>query len=207
MTATFPARGSALRIPMMSVEETQAIAVREGLPEIMAPLSVFRVLLHHPALARSLGGLLKMLLLKMLLLEGNYLDGRLRELIIMRIGWLTGSNYEWTQHWRFAGDMGNPEDVLLACRSWESATVLADADRAVLRATDETMESGWISDATWTECERHIESVQARLELVVAIGNWRMFSQLLLTLRIPLKEGLEDWMPDGLRPARAPLDF
>lgn len=202
MTATFPARGSALRIPMMSVEETQAIAVREGLPEIMAPLSVFRVLLHHPALARSLGGLLKMLLL-----EGNYLDGRLRELIIMRIGWLTGSNYEWTQHWRFAGDMGNPEDVLLACRSWESATVLADADRAVLRATDETMESGRISDATWTECERHIESVQARLELVVAIGNWRMFSQLLLTLRIPLKEGLEDWMSDGLRPARAPLDF
>ncbi len=202
MTATFPARGSALRIPMMSVEETQAIAVREGLPEIMAPLSVFRVLLHHPALARSLGGLLKMLLL-----EGNYLDGRLRELIIMRIGWLTGSNYEWTQHWRFAGDMGIPEDVLLACRSWESATALADADRAVLRATDETMESGRISDATWTECERHIESVQARLELVVAIGNWRMFSQLLLTLRIPLKEGLEDWMPDGLRPARAPQDF
>ena len=202
MTATPPARGSALRIPMMSVEEAQKIATREGLPEIMAPLSVFRVLLRHPALARALGGLLKMLLL-----EGNHLDGRLRELIIMRIGWLTGSNYEWTQHRRYARDMGIAEDVLLACRSWESATVLTDADRAVLRATDETMESGRISDATWAECARHIESVEARLELVVAIGNWRMFSQLLLTLRIPLEEGLEDWMPDGLRPARAPQDF
>ena len=202
MTATSPARGSALRIPMMSVEEARTIAAREGLPEIMAPLSVFRVLLHHPALARSLAGLLKMLLL-----EGNQLDGRLRELIIMRIGWLTGSNYEWTQHWRFARDMGIPEDVLLACRSWESSTILTAADRAILRATDETMESGRISDATWSECERHVESIQARLELVVAIGNWRTFSQLLLTLRIPLEEGLEDWMPDGLRPARAPLDF
>ncbi len=202
MTATSPARGSALRIPMMSVEEARMIAAREGLPEIMAPLSVFRVLLHHPALARSLAGLLKMLLL-----EGNQLDGRLRELIIMRIGWLTGSNYEWTQHWRFARDMGIPADVLLACRSWESSTILTAADRAILRATDETMEAGRISDATWSECERHVESIQARLELVVAIGNWRTFSQLLLTLRIPLEEGLEDWMPDGLRPARAPLDF
>lgn len=202
MTATSPARGSALRIPMMSVEEARTIAAREGLPEIMAPLSVFRVLLHHPALARSLAGLLKMLLL-----EGNHLDGRLRELIIMRIGWLTGSNYEWTQHWRFARDMGIPEDVLLACRSWESSTILTAADRAILRATDETMESGRISDATWSECERHVASIQARLELVVAIGNWRTFSQLLLTLRIPLEEGLEDWMPDGLRPARAPRDF
>ena len=202
MTATTPARGSALRIPMMSAEEARAIAAREGLPEIMAPLSVFRVLLHHPALARSLGGLLKMLLL-----EGNHLDGRLRELIIMRIGWLTGSNYEWTQHWRFARDMGIPEDVLLACRSWESSTVLTAADRAILRATDETMETGRISDATWIECERHITSIQARLELVIAIGNWRTFSQLLLTLGIPLEDDLENWMPDGVRPARAPADF
>ena len=107
MTATSPARGDALRIPMLSVDEASAIAAREGLPEIMAPLSVFRVLLRHPDLARALGGLLKMLLL-----EGNHLDGRLRELIIMRIGWLTGSNYEWTQHWRFARDMEIPEEVL-----------------------------------------------------------------------------------------------
>ncbi|WP_293390207.1 carboxymuconolactone decarboxylase family protein [Nevskia sp.] len=202
MTAAPPARGSALRIPMMSVEEARAIAAREGLPAIMAPLSVFRVLLHHPALARSLGGLLKMLLL-----EGNHLDGRLRELIIMRIGWLTGSNYEWTQHWRFARDMGIPENVLLACRSWESATVLSAADRAILRATDETMDTGRISESTWAECERHVTSIQARLELVVAIGNWRTFSQLLLTLGIPLEDGLDNWMPDGVRPARAPADF
>jgi hypothetical protein len=30
------------------------------------------------------------------------LDPRLRELVIMRIGWLTASDYEWTQHWRVA---------------------------------------------------------------------------------------------------------
>lgn len=79
--------------------------------------------------------------------------------------------------------------------------------RSCVRATDEAMESGRISDATWAECERHVESVEARLELLAAIGNWRMFSRLLLTLRIPLEDGLEDWMPDGLRPARAPHDF
>lgn len=197
-----PARGAALRIPMLTVEEARAIAAREGLPEIMAPLSVFRVLLRHPALARVLGNVLKMLLL-----EGNHLDGRLRELIIMRIGWLTGSNYEWTQHWKFARDMNIPENVLLACRSWESSDALTPADRAILRATDETMESGRISAATWAECERHVAGTEARLELVVAIGNWRMFSQLLLTLGVPLEDGVGDWLPDGQRPPRAPRDF
>ncbi|MDE1008617.1 MAG: hypothetical protein OSB38_23375, partial [Paraburkholderia fungorum] len=98
-------------------------------------------------------------------------------------------------------------DVLLACRSWESSTVLTPADRAVLRATDETMETGRISAAIWAECERHITSTEARLELVVAIGNWRMFSQLLLTLAIPLEEGIQDWLPDGQRPPRAPREF
>ena len=46
-------------------------------------------------------------LLQTLLFTGNALDPRLRELLILRIGWRTGAVYEWTQHWRFAGDMGH----------------------------------------------------------------------------------------------------
>ena len=87
------------RVPMLSIEEAQKRGAEIGLSESLCPLSVFRVLLQHPTLAKNVGNLLMGLLF-----EGNVLDARLRELIIMRLGWVTGSNYEWTQHWR-VGDM------------------------------------------------------------------------------------------------------
>jgi alkylhydroperoxidase family enzyme len=50
----------------------------------------------------------------MQLLENNKFDTRLRELMIMRIGWVTGSAYEWTQHWRVATTAEiPPEDILI----------------------------------------------------------------------------------------------
>ena len=39
-----------------------------------------------------------------------------------------------------------------------------------------------------------------RGQLVVAIGNWTMFSQLLKSLRVPLEVGVEAWPPDGQAP-------
>lgn len=103
MSLAKPIRGHALRIPMLGIVEARAFAAREGRQEIMVPSSVFRALLRHSSLARALG-----LLLKPLLLKDYRLDGRLRELIIVCIGWLTGSNCEWTQHGRFARDLGPP---------------------------------------------------------------------------------------------------
>ena len=48
------------------------------------------------------------------------LDPRLRELVIMRIGWLTGCDYEWTQHWRVASRLGVPAEDLLGVRDWQA---------------------------------------------------------------------------------------
>ena len=115
------------RIAMLSIEDAKKAAIAEGISEMMAPLSIFRILLKNPPLAREIGNTLNMLLFK-----GNQLDGRLRELIIMRLGWATGSNYEWTQHWRVAVGMKIPEDVILAVKDWENSKILTDADKAVL---------------------------------------------------------------------------
>ena len=106
------------RIAMLSIEDAKKAAIAEGIPETMAPLSIFRILLKNPPLAREIGNTLNMLLFK-----GNQLDGRLRELIIMRLGWATGSNYEWTQHWRVAVGMKIPEDVILAVKDWKNSKI------------------------------------------------------------------------------------
>jgi alkylhydroperoxidase family enzyme len=153
------------------------------------------MLLHNPAVAREIAGTLTTLLF-----DGNVLDGRLRELVIMRIGWATGSEYEWTQHWRVARGMDIPAEDLLAVRDWHNATNLTAADKAVLQATDDTLERGCIQPETWARCCKYLASEAERVELVVAIGNWSLFAQLLQSLQVPLEEGVAAWPPDGKAP-------
>ncbi len=183
------------RVEMLSIVEAEAAAAAAGLPQRMARLSVFRALLRHPSLAARLAGMLQMLLG-----EGNKLDPRLRELIIMRIGWKTRSLYEWTQHWRVARRLDVPEEHILAVRDWRTSPLLSECDKAVLQATDESLDDGMISDATWAILARHISAPEQLIELVAAIGNWTLFSQLLKSLKIPLEEGVAPWPPDGRPP-------
>jgi 4-carboxymuconolactone decarboxylase len=183
------------RIAMLSRDEARAAAADLGMVPEMADLNIFRVLLVHPSLARRVNDLLLMLIF-----EGA-LDARLRELIIMRLGWSTGCDYEWTQHWRVATRMGIPEADLLACRDWRNAERFGETERAVLQATDEIVDQGFIGPETWARCERAIGEPRALLEMVAVIGNWRMISSILRSLEIPVEEGTASWPPDGASPA------
>lgn len=180
------------RIPLISIDAARKAAQEAGIPEAFAELNIFRALLHHPKLAGQIGGML------MTLLFGGKLDARLRELVIMRIGWATGSVYEWTQHWRIAKELGVEEAELLALRDWRAQPDWSELDRAVLSATDETLEAGAVSAETWAQCSRLLPGVEEQLELVAAIGTWRLISQLLRSLEVPLEEGVAAWPPDGL---------
>ena len=178
------------RIELLPVDDAKAAAEAANVVPSFGELSVFQVLLHHPPLAKAMQDLLIALLFR------STLDARLRELAIMRIAWVSGSEYEWTQHWRVATELGVSEDDLVAVRDWRGAG-LGPAEQAVLAATDETIETGTISEATWRECEEHLDSREALIELVVAIGHWRMYATLLRSLRIPLEDGVAPWPPDG----------
>lgn len=182
------------RVPCLAPEASRVAGETVALPPAMAELNVFRVLLHHPPLAAAVHGLLRTLLF------GAKLDVRLRELAILRIGWATASDYEWTQHWRVALQLGLPQADLEAVRDWRGSDRFDEADLAVLSATDETLDTGTISAATWARLEEHLHSAEERLELVVAIGNWRLFSSMLRSLEIPLEAGLESWPPNGRGP-------
>lgn len=184
------------RLPLLPLDEAKAAAHVAGIPEITADLNVFRVWLNHPKLSRWFNDLLMGLLW-----EGT-LDKRLRELIIMRCGWVTGSDYEWTQHWRIALSLKLTEADLLAARDWKASDHFGPAERAVLAATDETIADGAISATSWAACVRHVsDDTQVLLELVAAIGTWRMVSSILRSLEVPLEDGVASWPPDGKGPA------
>ncbi len=185
------------RIKLLSVDEAKARGRETGVSSSMSHMNIYRALLNHPDLAGATAAQLSMLLWK-----ANRLDSRLRELIIMRIAWRTGSVYEWTQHWHVALRTGMTEADILSVRDWRAADV-DPAAKAVLAATDETLDGGGISDATWQACKTHVGGEPELMEMVVAIGNWRTFSEVLRSLNIPLEEGVEAWPPDGRVPETA----
>jgi alkylhydroperoxidase family enzyme len=184
------------RVELLSAQSTKARVTELGLHEAVANLNIFRTMLHRPKTAKAISDLLFSLLLD------AALDDRLRELLIMRIGWTTGCDYEWTQHWTVAKDIyACPEAHLLAVRDWRAADCFSHADKVVLAATDELLETGGLCDETWEQCVATLGR-DASIDVVAAVGTWSMISTLAKGLRIPLEDGVASWPPDGRGPAR-----
>src|SRR5438876_408116 len=120
------------RVPMVSLERARELGEAMGMPARRTQSEAFRTVANNPGVARVAFGQL------MQLLENNKFDTRLRELMIMRIGWVTGSAYEWTQHWRVATTAGIPPEDILAVRDWRGSERLAQAGKAVFGAAE-----GW----------------------------------------------------------------
>jgi alkylhydroperoxidase family enzyme len=184
--------GNACRVALLPLEASRKAAEEAGIPANFAELNIFRALLQRPAIAKALCDLL-------LANFGSSLDHRLRELVIMRLGWATGSDYEWTQHWSIAQErFGCSEKDLLEARDWQGSAHFGATERAVLAATDETIATGALSAETFSSCEALLGD--STLDLVSAIGTWRLVSQVLRSLEVPLEDGVASWPPDGTPP-------
>lgn len=189
------------RVNMVPTAQMPPLVEAAGLPPAAATRTVYRVLANNPTVFNVVATQIQTLIRK------NSLPHRLRELMIMRIGWVTGSVYEWTSNWRICMELGIPAEDVLAVRDWRASDralqCLSPADRAVLQAVDETLAGNTISDATWAEITRHVTVPGQQVELVVDIANWVFASILLRNLKIPLEDDIAAWPPDGLRPANA----
>ncbi len=137
-------------------------------------------------------------MLNNLLVKGEF-DGRLRELIIMRIGCATGAVYDWTQHRRVATGMDIPEADLLGVLDWQNRDSFGPAERAVLAATDDSLATSVIGEEAWVACPGGLDDEAALLELVAVIADWTLFSSLLRSLEVPWKTGSSP-APDGRAP-------
>jgi hypothetical protein len=69
------------RVPLVSLEHARELGEAMGLPARRTQSEAFRVLANNPGVARVAYSQL------IQLLENNKFDTRLRELMIMRIGW------------------------------------------------------------------------------------------------------------------------
>jgi len=115
------------------------------------------------------------------------LSSKLREIAILRTAKLTGSVYEWTQHVPIASAAGVSEEQVAAMENWEDARCFDEAERLVLRLTDEVTRNVKGRRETVEALKRHLGAPEL-VELILSIGFWGMVARLLETTEVDLEE-------------------
>jgi alkylhydroperoxidase family enzyme len=127
--------------------------------------NVLATMLHHPALAGPFTAYGNVLLGKPALGHRN------RELMLLRVAWRTGARYEWVHHVRLASDYGvTPEDIETIVGGGVSATWTA-AERDLVIATDEMLDSYRVSADTWRRLTEHFDEEQL-VEIPFVVGTY-----------------------------------
>jgi 4-carboxymuconolactone decarboxylase len=145
-------------------------------------LNIFRTLARAPkALSRfnAWGGYV--------LSRRNDLPAREREIVILRIGYLCKSGYEWTQHHRIGLREGLTAEEIERIKQGADAG-WSPADAALIRAADELHHDQFVTDDTWRELARHFDEKQC-MDVVFTCGQYTQVSMILNTFGVQLDEG------------------
>jgi alkylhydroperoxidase family enzyme len=150
-------------------------------------LNLFRVLMHHPKLAR------RWTVFAGHILQKQTLGVRERELLILRIGWLNQAEYEWAQHVEIAKRGGvtdaEIEQVQVGPRGHWNAH-----EAALLQAADDLFHNSVVSEDTWAALAAKY-STEQMMDLVFTIGQYNLVSWALNSFGVPL----DDFLPGAKR--------
>lgn len=146
-------------------------------------LNIFATLAHHPDLLR------RWLVFGTHVLRKSTLRPRERELVILRIGWLCRSEYEWGQHVLIGRDAGLTDEEIQSIAEGPNQPSWSAQDRLLLQATDELHRDARISDATWGALSEQLSSEQL-LDLVFTVGQYNLVSMALNSFGVERDEGV-----------------
>lgn len=160
-------------------DETRALL------DALGRLNIFTTLAHHPkALKRWLvfGGHV---------LAKSTLPERERELLILRVGWRCGSEYEFGQHTVIGRRAGLTDDEIARLATDGLDGWSAD-DAVLVQAADELVADHAIGDDTWARLSARWDDQQV-IDLVFAVGQYVLVSMALNTFRVQRDEGVPGW--------------
>jgi alkylhydroperoxidase family enzyme len=115
---------------------------------------------------------------------------REKELLILRIGWLCNSEYEWAQHSFIGKRAGLSDEEILRIRDGPDAEGWSPFDALLLRTVDELYIDSFISDSTWNELAKNYDKHQL-MDLVFTVGQYNLVSMVLNSLGLQLEKGMK----------------
>lgn len=147
------------------------------------PLNLDRALMHAPAVAQAWNGLFGCLR------SGLGIDGRLRELVILRVAALNRAYYEWYQHYDpFVAEGGTAAEAAAlgaADAAGLSPLLFSARDRAVLAYVDAMTRRVQVPDAVAAAALEALGgSVKALVEVTALCGGYNLVSRFLEALHL-----------------------
>jgi 4-carboxymuconolactone decarboxylase len=118
------------------------------------------------------------------------LPDRDREILILRIGWLCRSGYEWGQHVIIGRRAGLSDEDIERVRQGADAPGWSPFESALVRAADELHEDAFVSDETWQALAARYDTEQL-MDVVFTVGQYTLVSMALNTFGVQLDEGVE----------------
>ena len=129
---------------------------------------------------------------------GSTLTGRAREILILRIGWLCGAEYEWAQHVRAGRREGLTEEEMRRIAVGAAAPGWDPFEAALIRAADELHRDDTITPETWDELSERYGEPEL-VDVVITVAGYRMVSMALNSLGTQLEPDRERFPDLGAR--------
>jgi alkylhydroperoxidase family enzyme len=156
--------------------------------------NVYKTLAHHPELFSRWSGLGRFVM------NGSSLPARHREMLMLRMGWLCQSEYEWSQHARIAtSSAGVTDQDIHRIAEGPKAAGWTNFERGLLRMVDELRYDATVGDATWRALRAEY-SDQQMMEAVFTAAQYQLVSMALNSFGVQLDQGLRHRLPRDLAP-------
>jgi len=173
------------RLPYL--EKSQLPAEHQDL--MKREIALYKQLVHSPGALRAfqtLGSYIRF---------GSPLDGRLRELAILQVGYLARSAYEWSHHVKIAYDFGVTDaDIGALIEDTEGRPVSLDPlTGLVLRGAREITRAGKMSADTFAALQTHLPNEQL-VDLIVSIAFYNAVVRVLASLEIDVEPEYQPYL-------------
>ena len=126
-------------------------------------------------------------------INGSPLPPKLRELAILRVGYISNAAYEVFQHEALARHVGLDDTQIAAIRAGDAASPALDpAQRAVLAFVDDMVANVRAGDDTLGAVKRHLDDTQL-VDLILVTGFYMLICRLLETAGVEMDAAPIDW--------------
>lgn len=152
-------------------------------------ITLFKCMVNSPNAARAfqgLGGFIR---------HKSRLDGRLREIAILAVGWITQAPYEWSHHVKIGQDFGVTEEdikgVIAECEG--NPNKLEPVAKLIVKAAGEMTRDLAVSDSTFAELKKSFDN-EHLTDLVITMAFYNAVVRYLGTMRIDVEPDYQPYL-------------
>lgn len=179
------------RVPLVSEPEDDiTVSVFEIFDqEGRQPIALYRALANSPKLLRAYSTLARALRYE------AETPRALRELVILRVGQLTGSEYEWAHHRPMAAAAGVEEDKVRELARWRESAAFDERERAALRCAEEIHELS-VSDEGFRQLRDSFDDSEA-IEIVLLVAFYETVARVIQALALEVEPEYARFLADA----------